>query len=781
MDRTGNKRPSKLRQWTNEAMEAAMRAVYDGEMGVNQASREYGVPTTTLRDRISERVTHGTPMGARSYLNQHEEETLEDFLLTTSSIGFGKTRAHVMMYAEMVAKEKNLLRKHHITGRWFDGFCKRHPDLSLRKGDSMGAVRFRCTNSEAIQNYYKLLQTTLTEHNFSGEPWRIYNVDETGMPLDPRKPRVVAKLGTKKVRVMGSGNKHQITVVACASATGHVIPPMVIFEGKNLKREWLHNEVTGTVYAMSDKGWINAPLFNEWFNHFLRHAPPGRPLLLLLDGHSTHYKLDTISKAMEQEVIILTLPPHSSQDTQPLDTGMFGPLKHYWSRECHEWMAKNPYKLMSKVHFNTVFSKAWAKAALPSNAIAGFKKAGIHPLNEEAIPVYSQSSSTSNNSSASNYNNSITDSSTSSSSIPNNVVTSDISTRSTSNSNNSTINNATSNDVPTSRVSYTNNHSSTVNNPLSPYSTGSNCDTTDDHLVTTEEFYSEETCNDTNNNDNNKRSRFTAEEIQLFERRFEEGYNVYIDQRYINWMNSTHPNCLPANLRKPITHSFSCAQYDASQQASEQQSSSKHITTTMDPITPPTKDKSQTEITTYKSDIVPIEGNKIQKYLTMPKVPEKPKSKHQTGARIVTSHEFIAELQEKEKKKKQAEEEKQQRKLERERKKIEREAAKKAKPRRKGLKKTKKSKGKATTTTRPASHTPTSRTPITSTKFNTRKRTKSFESSDDEIDENTCCVCFDEYHSDEDWVQCSCSRWLHEECSLSEVPNALDTCPHCVL
>ena len=77
-------------------------------------------------------------------------------------------------------------------------------------------------------------------------------------------------------------------------------------------------------------------------------------------------------------------------------------------------MAKNPHKLMSKVHFNTVFSKAWAKAALPSNAVDGFKKAGIHPLNEEAIPVYSQSSSTSNNSSASNYNNSITDSSTSS-------------------------------------------------------------------------------------------------------------------------------------------------------------------------------------------------------------------------------------------------------------------------------------------------------------------------------------------------------------------------------
>ena len=62
-----------------------------------------------------------------------------------------------------------------------------------------------------------------------------------------------------------------------------------------------------------------------------------------------------------------------------------------------------------------------------------------------------------------------------------------------------------------------------------------------------------------------------------------------------------------------------------------------------------TKDKSQIEITTYKSDIVPVEGNKMKKYLAMPKVPEKQKSKKQTGARIVTSHEFIAELQEKEK------------------------------------------------------------------------------------------------------------------------------------
>ena len=53
-------------------------------------------------------------MGAKPYLNTTEEGTLE-FLFTTSSTGFGKTRAHVMMYAEMAAKEKGVLRKDHIT------------------------------------------------------------------------------------------------------------------------------------------------------------------------------------------------------------------------------------------------------------------------------------------------------------------------------------------------------------------------------------------------------------------------------------------------------------------------------------------------------------------------------------------------------------------------------------------------------------------------------------------------------------------------------------------
>ena len=68
---------------------------------------------------------------------------------------------------------------------------------------------------------------------------------------------------------------------------------------------------------------METSLFNSWLDHFLQHAVPARPLLLLLDDHSTHYSPHIITKVMEKDAIILCLPPHSSQDTQPLDVGVY--------------------------------------------------------------------------------------------------------------------------------------------------------------------------------------------------------------------------------------------------------------------------------------------------------------------------------------------------------------------------------------------------------------------------------------------------------------------------
>lgn len=118
---------------------------------------------------------------------------------------------------------------------------------------------------------------------------------------------------------------------------------MVIFAGKTFNHTLSKGQIPGTLYGVSDSGWMDHELFALWFSsHFLQHAILSRPLLLLLDRHSSHYTLDLIQNAADHDVIIFCLPPHTTADTQPLDTSVFGPLKTYWSQACRQFMFENP-------------------------------------------------------------------------------------------------------------------------------------------------------------------------------------------------------------------------------------------------------------------------------------------------------------------------------------------------------------------------------------------------------------------------------------------------------
>ena len=79
-----------------------------------------------------------------------------------------------------------------------------------------------CLNKETIPQYFELLKDMLSEHKLLNSPAQIYNVDETGMPLNHRAPRVVTKRGQKKVRCCTSGNKSQITVMTGARVIASV-------------------------------------------------------------------------------------------------------------------------------------------------------------------------------------------------------------------------------------------------------------------------------------------------------------------------------------------------------------------------------------------------------------------------------------------------------------------------------------------------------------------------------------------------------------------------------
>ena len=134
---------------------------------------------------------------------------------------------------------------------------------------------------------------------------------------------------------------------------------------------------------MSGKGWTDQELCKHWFqDHFLKYAVPTRPLLLNMDGHSSHYETSSVKLAKNN---VLCLPPHTTQDSQPLDCTVFGPLKCHWSTVCHEVLHNHPGIVINKYNFSGLFIKAWLLALTSANIVSGFKKCGINTFTRNAI------------------------------------------------------------------------------------------------------------------------------------------------------------------------------------------------------------------------------------------------------------------------------------------------------------------------------------------------------------------------------------------------------------
>ena len=385
--KTSTSRPKVFKSWNDECMKLAILGVSEG-MSVRRAAYEFGVPKSTLQDRISGKVGLDAKSGPERYLNDSEEEKLVNFLVGCSRIVYARSKKQVLAIVSAVLSKKRGIDENEVivTKGWWSSFQKRHPKLSLRSAESLSYAPAVAEDPEILNMYYDLLERTLQDNNLLGTPHLLFNCDETGFSLEHKPGKLIGVKGMKHLNATTSGDKAQMTVLACVSASGYSMPPMVIIDRKRLKPDHTRGEIPGTIYGLSPNGWIDGELFEEWFTrHFLLHVPAIRPVLLLLDGHSSHYQPSFIQRAAKERVIIFCLPPHTTHLLQPLDQTCFSPLKGYWNEECQKYMSRNPGRVINRFNFSESFAEAWRKAMIPSTIVSGFRATGVYPFSRKAV------------------------------------------------------------------------------------------------------------------------------------------------------------------------------------------------------------------------------------------------------------------------------------------------------------------------------------------------------------------------------------------------------------
>ncbi len=118
------------------------------------------------------------------------------------------------------------------------------------------------------------------------------------------------------------------------------------------------NGYPGTRYNASSSGWIDSDIFYDWFvHHFVPHVKKvKRPILLIMDGYKSHISTSIIKVALNHNIHIECLPPHSTTLLQPLDVVTLSKLKLAWRQLLQTYNQKTNSRPIDKNQFALLVS-----------------------------------------------------------------------------------------------------------------------------------------------------------------------------------------------------------------------------------------------------------------------------------------------------------------------------------------------------------------------------------------------------------------------------------------
>jgi hypothetical protein len=380
-----------LIRWQPQAIrqELALAYIRSGQMKKNESLRsvalDYGVPRETIRKHINGGLSHKE--AANEKLLPGEVLTLIGYIEYLYNLGIPATMTRVLeMFNELL--QRRYANEIGVSVRSLDGqvlpvnytakdhtvrrFVERHNEIQFMLSRTLESKRARQTNRDIAVDFLTKLRTTLRRYNIL--PQDIWNMDETGYAtgaFTTSTTKVIVPATVKSSARTGADSREWVSVIESVSAASQAAKPYFIFKGKIILNRHLKQLDTafpdGWSYGVSQNGWtddFHAVQWLVWWEEMTRpftydpdyicsrqltdgqikrvrngdlqwedNIKPSNYRLLILDGHGSHLTGAFIAYAVEHNIILLCLPPHTSHYLQPLDVGIFTGMKRKYRRQ----------------------------------------------------------------------------------------------------------------------------------------------------------------------------------------------------------------------------------------------------------------------------------------------------------------------------------------------------------------------------------------------------------------------------------------------------------------
>lgn len=208
---------------------------------------------------------------------------------------------------------------------------------------------------------------------------------------DPKSKKMIFKRSAKRSERVMNYTKSATSVMFACTDEGLLLPPYVVYKAEGMWSTWTVGGPPGTRFNRTKSGWFDECCFLDWFYTIVVPWAKSRTgqKMLIGDNLSSHFSGDVIKKCNELNISFICLPPNTTHLTQPLDVGVYGPLKREWRRHLENWklgpgrqrpsLSKDEFPGLLKVVLDSM------QEQMKKNIKSGFSATGIRPFNKDQV------------------------------------------------------------------------------------------------------------------------------------------------------------------------------------------------------------------------------------------------------------------------------------------------------------------------------------------------------------------------------------------------------------
>ena len=239
-----------------------------------------------------------------------------------------------------------------LTSHWAESILHRMKFVKRR-----GSTKV-CVLGDAFdlvkQTFLNDIKTTVVMEDIPSD--LVINWDQTAISIVPGSSWTMAPSGSRRVEIVGMGDKRQITAVFAGSLSGHFLPPQLIYTGKTAA---CHARVTFPAdwhITHTPNHWANESTMRDYVTKVIvpyvekvrvarvPHPDPSflpQPALVIFDVFKGQMCQSTIDMLMENTIHFVHVPPNCTDRLQPLDLSVNKPCKDFMRNKFIEWYSTN--------------------------------------------------------------------------------------------------------------------------------------------------------------------------------------------------------------------------------------------------------------------------------------------------------------------------------------------------------------------------------------------------------------------------------------------------------